>query len=219
MKRIIGLLLLAVMCGGSATIDAQNYNSILKSRNPKTDVNGYYNLLDCPQSLPNVKVTEADDDGTMTVIINGNEVNKLTCVTSSYDVRFVDANFDGYYDLLIGPAIAREYSYLYLWDSKKQSFCPAIELNGDYIINPAKKQWASATPLSYCLTDFDIFRFEGNEIVYIESLNENSNPERGLWRYTISQGDLTKLETNKKSRLPKRWRIILKEFYDSYKRK
>ena len=56
MKRIIGLILFAIVCGSGISIDAQNYNSILKARKPKTDANGYYSLLDCPRSIPKVNV-------------------------------------------------------------------------------------------------------------------------------------------------------------------
>lgn len=51
MKRIIGLLLLAIVCGSGVTIEAQNYNAILKAGKPKTDANGYYSLLDLKAEL------------------------------------------------------------------------------------------------------------------------------------------------------------------------
>ena len=73
-----------------------------------------------------------------------------------------DANFDGYYDIFIGPATSRNYSNLYLWDTKKQWFYHAVSpdnLNGHFILNPARKQWVSAGSSSYCSMYYTIFRF------------------------------------------------------------
>ena len=130
MKRIFALLLLAIVCGGTITVDAQNYDSVLKVRKPKTDAKGYYSLLKCPTSLPDVKVkTEQNDNGSydVKVFIKGNPVDSFTCESTSDDVRFVDANFDDYYDIFIGPATSRNYSNLYLWNSQKQCFFHEFE--------------------------------------------------------------------------------------------
>lgn len=230
MKRIIALILLAIVCGSSITVDAQNYDSVLKARKPKTDANGYYSLLKCPTSLSYVKVTtEQKDNGSynVKVFIKGNPVDSFTCESTSDDVRFVDANFDGYYDIFIGPATSRNYSNLYLWDSKKQWFYHAVSpdnLNGHFILNPARKQWVSAGSSSYCSMYYTIFRWDDDKEVDIESLIEISDPtahgEYGVQRrYTIIKGGdfeniatSRKMHTNKKSALPKQWRIILMEF-------
>ncbi len=233
MKRIIGLLVLAIVCMNGVSLDAQNYNSVLKALKPKTDAKGYYSLLDCPQSLPDVEViTEQNDNGSyaVKVLIKGRQVDTFTCESTTDDVRFVDANFDGYYDIFIGPATTRNYSHLYLWDTKKQWFYQAVStdnLNGHFILNPAKKQWVSAGSSSYCSMYYTIFRWDDDKEVDIESLIDISDPtaheEYGVQRrYTVIRGgdfeNVTKnrkQHTNRKSALPKQWCIILNEF-DKY---
>ena len=230
MKRIIGLILFAIVCGSGISIDAQNYNSILKARKPKTDANGYYSLLDCPRSIPKVNVAvdkNEFDDYTVKVYIASNLVDTFRCQSTSDDVRFVDANFDGYYDIFIGPATSRNYSNLYLWDTKKQWFYHAVSpdnLNGHFILNPARKQWVSAGSSSYCSMYYTIFSWDDDKEMDIESLIEISDPTaRGEYgvsrRYTVIKGGdfekITpnrKMHTNKRSSLPRRWQIILKEF-------
>ena len=233
MKLIVRLFVVALVCLSGTTVDAQNYNSVLKAQKPKTDAKGYYSLLDCPQSLPNVEViTEQNDNGSyaVRVLIKGKQVDTFTCESTSDDVRFVDANFDGYYDIFIGPATTRNYSHLYLWDTKKQWFYHATSpdnLNDHFILNPAKKQWVSAGSSSYCSMYYTIFRWDDDKVVDIESLIDISDPtahhEYGVKRrYTVIKGGdfeniapNRKLHTNRKSALPKKWRTILKEF-DKY---
>lgn len=233
MKRILALLLLAIVCGSSMTIDSQNYNSILKAPKHKTDAKGYYSLLDCPRSIPKVKVNIAKNEFdcyTVKVFITDNLVDTFRCHSTSDDVRFVDANFDGYYDIFIGPATSRNHSSLYLWDAKKQWFycaVPSDNLNGHFILNPAKKQWVSAGSASYCSMYYTIFRWDDDKEVDIESLIDISDPtahgEYGVKRrYTVIHGgDFDNIapnrimHTNKKANLPKVWKTILSEF-DKY---
>ena len=233
MKLIVRLFIIAIVCLSGTTVDAQNYNSILKANKPKTDANGYYSLLDCPKSLQNVKViTEQNDNGSyaVEVFIKGKQVDTFTCESTSDDVRFVDGNFDGYYDLFIGPATTRNYSHLYLWDNKKQCFFQAVSsdnLNGHFLLNPTKKQWISAGSSSYCSMYYTIFRWDDDKEVDIESLIDISDPtahkEYGVKRrYTVIRGgdfeniaSNRKQHTNRKSALPKQWRTILNEF-DKY---
>ena len=233
MKLIVRLFVVALVCLSGTSVDAQNYNSVLKAPKPKTDTKGYYSLLDCPQSLPNVEViTEQNDNGSyaVKVLIKGKQVDTFTCESTSDDVRFVDANFDGYYDLFIGPATTRNYSHLYMWDTKKQWFYQAVSpdnLNGHFILNPAKKQWVSAGSSSYCSMYYTIFRWDDDKEVDIESLIDISDPtahkEYGVQRrYTVIRGGdfeiiapNRKQHTNRKSALPKKWRTILNEF-DKY---
>lgn len=233
MKLIVRLFVAALVCLSASTVDAQNYNSVLKAPKPKTDDKGYYSLLDCPQSLPDVEViTQQNDNGSyaVKVLIKGQQVDTFTCESTSDDVRFVDANFDGYYDIFIGPATTRNYSHLYLWDTKKQWFYHAASsdnLNGHFILNPAKKQWVSAGSSSYCSMYYTIFRWDDDKEVDIESLIDISDPtahkEYGVQRrYTVIRGgdfeNITKnrkQHTNRKSALPIKWRTILNEF-DKY---
>ena len=161
MNRIIKLTLIFAMCMcGVAGAQTQNYNKIMKAPKPKVDAKGYFYLKNCPRSIPNVKVTaDLDDLGqyVVKVYIKGNLIDTFKCMSTNGEVRFVDANFDGYYDFIVGPVESRNYSQLYLWDSKKQWFYHAVatdDLNGYLLLNPAKKQWVSRGSSSYCSNRF-----------------------------------------------------------------
>ena len=232
MNRIVRLTVIAALCicGVSLCANAKGYDNALKAPKPKVDAKGYFSLQDSPRSIPNVEVTtELEDDGRylVNISINGVKMDKIYSNASTGDVRFVDGNFDGYYDIFIGPATSRNYSNLYLWDTKKQWFYHAVSpdnLNGHFILNPARKQWVSAGSSSYCSMYYTIFSWDGDKEVDIESLIEISDPTaRGEYgvsrRYTVIKGGdfekITpnrKMHTNKKSSLPRRWQIILKEF-------
>lgn len=238
MKRIfiLSILVLLGVCGfvGMARVTKQatrkNLNSLVKAPKPKVDANGYYSLLDCPRSIPKVKVNVAKNEFdyyTVKVFMADNLVDTFRCHSTSDDVRFVDANFDGYYDIFVGPATSRNYSHLYLWDTKKQFFYHVQTtdyFNGYILLNPAKKQLVSRGSSSYCSMYYTIFSLDDDKEVDHETLVEITDPqayhEYGVKkRYSIFYGDGSdtknarkKSDTNKKSNLPIKWRKIINSF-------
>lgn len=235
MNRIVRLTVIAALCicGVSLCANAKGYDNALKAPKPKVDAKGYFSLQDCPRSIPNVEVTtELEDDGRylVNISINGVKMDKIYSNASTGDVRFVDGNFDGYYDILVGPATSRNYSMLYLWDIKNQFFYLANttdDLNGYFLLNPARKQWVGRGSSSYCSLYYTIFKWEDGKEVDIESLIHISDSmvfhEYGVKKFytVIKGGDFEnvsrnlKMHTNKKSALSKVWLTIIAEF-DKY---
>ena len=240
MKRFFLFCVITLMCLISVVSMAQTknknagvkgLNNLVIAFNHKTDANGYYSLLDCPREHSNlqVKVTPSDGDYDVNIYMLGKLLNSFKCSATGTDVRFVDANFDGYYDIFVGPASSRNYSQLYLWDPQKMNYYHAQstdDLNGVFLLNPSKKQWVSRGSSSYCSMYYTIFSWKNGKEIDHETLVEITDPlaypEYGVKkRYTIFSGDGSdtktarkKLDTNQKSKLPKEWRKI----FDSYDR-
>ena len=238
MKRIfiLSILTLVSVCGFvtmarvTKKTAGKNLNSLVKAPKPKVDANGYYSLLDCPKSIPGVKVTTTQDKYSsfkVKVFMNEVQVDSFISAASSGDVRFVDANFDGYYDIFVGPATSRNYSHLYLWDTKKQFFYhvqATDDLNGYILLNPAKKQLVSRGSSCYCSMYYTIFSLDDDKEVDHETLVEITDPTAYYGygvkkRYSIFYGDGSdtknarkKSDTNKKSKLPLKWRKILNSY-------
>ena len=145
---------------------------------------------------------------------------------TSGDLYYLDANFDGNMDILVGPAASRNYSTILLWDDTKGEFVPmeGDYLNGNFMVNPSKKILVGQGSGSYCSEYYTCYVWQGNRLVTTETLIEINDPnaykEYGVTRrYTVVKGDNLdniaankKVQTNKKSKLPAEWRTILKEY-------
>ena len=240
MKHFFKIALIIVM-GTSCMVPAaqaqknnsaksKKMNSVLRAPKPKTNAQGFVNLLDCPRSIPNVKVditTNEFGSYDVKVYLLGKLNDSFRCESTSDDVRFVDANFDGYYDIFIGPATSRNYSNLYLWDPQKMWFYKVVSkdnFNGYFLLNPAKKEWYSRGSSSYCSLYYERFYLDDDITVVTESLIDINDPkahgEYGVRRrYTIIKGNdyeniaaNRKQETNRLRNLPKQWQTIINAF-------
>lgn len=224
-----------VQARSKKTSGVKGLNNLVIAFKPKVDANGYISLHDCPRLIDNVKVdVTSDESGDYLVAVSmaGKTMDTFRCESTGADVHFVDANFDGYYDFVVGPATSRNYSQLYLWDSIKQCYYHAQAndgLNGYMLLNPDKKQWVIRGSSSYCSLYYTIFKWEGGREVDIESLIAISDSmmfhEYGVQRYyTIIKGadfenisKNLKKQTNSKAKLPKYWKTIIDTFNTTVK--
>lgn len=242
MKRFFSLIVIVLCLLGMAfgaqakksrTKSAKGLNKLVVATTPKVDANGYYSLLKCPDKNDNIKVTatkHGDDSYKVDIFLGGKQVASEVCEATSDDVRFVDANFDGYYDVFIGPASSRTYNALFLWNPQEQKYNKAKvndNLNGYFLLNPAKKVWVGRGSASYCSEYYTEFKWQGDQQVDAETLIEITDPtvysDYGVHRrYTVIKGGdcdnvakNRKQQTNKRASLPKKWRTSIKAF-DSF---
>lgn len=222
MKKVLLIASLAIIA--ISNMAAQNKSASLQ---PKTDRHGFYSIQDCPTSLSFIKATsEEQNDGSYCVTIyRGREVSQTIYIddVTSGDLYYLDANFDGSIDILVGPATSRNYSTILLWDNNIGEFAPMEGgcLNGNFLVNPNKKFLVGQGSASYCSEYYTRYTWKGNQLVPTEILVEINDSkaykEYGVKRrYTLVKGDNLdniaankKLETNKKSKLPSEWRTIL----------
>ena len=219
------------------TVPATLYNDYMKAPAPKTDANGFVKVLDCPTSFPNVRVDSkkaGDSEFELTVFIDGDEMQTIYCDLISYSdeqdsrtVRFLDANFDGYIDMLIGPACPREYSALYLWDPDMGEFDRASYnndednlLNGYFIFNPKTKTWYSFLAGGAMMSGYEKLTWEDDNLRAVECVLMISDPsnyrEYGVKKkYTLYKGSSENpgrkiADSNSTKSLPADWQKAIK---------
>lgn len=225
MKKYINLIAIAIVALGCFTANAQN------EFQAPTDKNGFYNVLDCVTSPSYFKAgTVKNNDGGYTVnIYRARKLSQsISCDVTGGDLHFLDANFDGNLDIVVGPATARNFTTILLWSDKKKEFVPMAgeALNGYFIVNPKSKTWVSMSSDGASITYYKKMQWNGNTLKAAEMLMVFSDPsEQATYgvstKYTLIKGDdyyspasvgCVKLRTNKISKLPKVWQQILNSF-------
>jgi hypothetical protein len=204
--------------------------------NKYVDINGYYNLMNAPQTNSKYKAqsTENEDGSYTTNIYNGKKLlQSFKHEATSGEVRFADMNFDGYVDLFVGPASSRTYNTIYLYNKKTGKFVPTqkeASLNGFFLVNDNKKHFVSLGSNGASSTIYSKYIWNGNKLEVSESLMVFSDPseytENGVTtKFTLIKGNdyyslksigCVKLRTNKFNKLPKEWQIIIYSFDDMY---
>lgn len=225
MKKFISLIVVAIAVLGSVTTIAQN-----TFFHAKTDKNGFYKVLDCSTTPSYFKATsEQNEDGSYNVkIYHGRQLAQtIKCDVTGKELYFLDANFDGNLDIVVGPATARNYSTILLWSDKKNEFVPTgVELNGYFLVNPKAKMWVGLSSNGASSTYYTKYIWKGNKLEVSETLMEFSDPKEyadyGVTtKYTLIRGNdyysnasvgCVKIRTNKLSKLPKEWQHILNSF-------
>ena len=216
---------MVVAAMGTATVTAQN------AFHPAVDKYGYYNVLDCPTSPSYFKATtEQNDDGTYTVnIYRARELAQtISCDVTGGDLRYLDANFDGNLDIVVGPATARNFTTILLWSDKRSEFVPMASeaLNGYFLVNPKSKTWVSMSSDGASITYYKKMRWNGNTLEAAEMLMVFSDPSKRAnygvtTKYTLIKGDdyyspasvgCVKKRTNSLKKLPKDWQQIIASF-------
>jgi len=225
MKKFISLIVVAIAVLGSVTTIAQN-----TFFHAKTDKNGFYKVLDCSTTPSYFKATsEQNEDGSYNVkIYHGRQLAQtIKCDVTGKELYFLDANFDGNLDIVVGPATARNYSTILLWSDKKNEFVPTgVELNGYFLVNHKAKMWVGLSSNGASSTYYTKYIWKGNKLEVSETLMEFSDPKEyadyGVTtKYTLIKGDdyyspasvgCVKQRTNKRVKLPKDWQHILNSF-------
>lgn len=223
MKKYFAILAISIAMLSNAA--AQN------AFHAPTDKNGYYSVLSCPTSPSYFSATTElnEDDGSYNVnIYHGRQLaQSINCDVTGGELHFLDANFDGNLDIVVGPATARNYSTILLWSDAKQEFVETgLELNGYFLVNPKSKTWVEMSSNGASSTFYTIYGWKGSELEVTESLMVFSNPSEyadyGVTtKYTLIKGNdyystqsvgAVKKRTNQLSKLPKQWQQIIDSF-------
>jgi hypothetical protein len=110
-------------------------------------------------------------------------------------VHFLDANFDGNVDILIGPGCNREYSTLILWDREENRFARASNdgftvFNGDFYYDPMRMAVYRLTSSSAFETTGTLMMWQGTDLQSEETFLQVADPSyydfyHVTHRYTI----------------------------------
>ena len=222
MKHFLIISAIAIAMSGNFSASGQT------APTPATDKYGFYSVTNCPTSLPFIKAaTEEQEDGSYNVnIYRGRQLAQtINCETTSGDLYYFDANFDGNIDILVGPAASRNFSIILLWDDEKGQFVAGEDyINGNLLVNPTKKFIVGQGAGSYCSEYYTRYIWHGKQLVPIETLIEINDPtayaEYGVkCRFTLVVSDNfdnieanKTYEANKISKLPEEWRTIINAY-------
>lgn len=199
----------------------------------KANKTGFIALNDCPTTHNHVSVTvtEADDghcarifvDGSIYQTFNGLEISSPEYQTAHY----LDANFDGYVDILLGSGTARNYSVLLVWDKRTKLFVKADnDMNGYLMLDPSTKTLSLMGSASWCSTFYSRFTFSGttmklkDELIHISDVAERSSyGVKNAFTVVSSEKQNSKgyytdvvLSTSKMSKLPRHWPRLIKAY-------
>ncbi|MBQ3959179.1 MAG: hypothetical protein II677_01680 [Muribaculaceae bacterium] len=230
MKKV-AVLMMSLLCAMSVmAVDKSDVAAPVIEPNEM----GFITLKDCPVKAPHVSTFVYDnEDGSMRAKVY--VARSLVLWYDDLDVsgaernrtHYLDANFDGYIDILIGSGESRNYSVLMLWDVEKESFKKVDNsMNGLLMLDPQSKTLLLEGSASWCSMFYSRYRFEGTEMKLVDQLVYITEPsEYGTYgvkaAYTITTDEEpgedghyrnVQLSTNSKASLPKDWQRIVNAY-------
>ena len=176
MKRYV---VAALMLASTLVVVAQQDESV---SNPlavpavQLDEYGMFTVADCPTThdVLEVKFHEGEycidrvyiyADG---MLMQSVPISEQDAITRKV-VHFLDANFDGNVDILIGPGCNREYSTLIVWDREENCFARATNdgftvFNGDFYYEPERMAVYRMTSSSAFETTYTLMTWQGTDL-------------------------------------------------------
>jgi hypothetical protein len=115
------------------------------------DENGLFTVEDCPTTHDVLEVDLYEGEYAINMVLISLDGLPMTTIPIEEDygvtrnvVHFLDANFDGNVDILVGPGCNREYSVLIVWDNDRHEFVLAtndgfVVFNGNFYFDPQRK--------------------------------------------------------------------------------
>lgn len=230
MKKI-AVLMMSLLCalGVNAVDKSEVVAPVIKPNEM-----GYITLKDCPTRAMHVSTFVYDEeDGTLrakvyvgrTLILWYKDLE--VSGAKRREVHYLDANFDGYIDILIGSGESRNYSVLLLWDKEKESFRKVDNsMNGLLMLDPQSKTLLLEGSASWCSMFYSRYGFEGttmklkDQLVYITERSEyGSYGVKATYTVTTDEEPATngyyrnvQVSTDSKANLPKHWQRIVNAY-------
>lgn len=209
-----------------------NLNELMRAPSINTNADGFYFInRDAPRSLPHLKVTvsevNSEERFKLKIYLDGKLMQTLASDATQNEVKFLDANFDGYVDIVFGAAYAREYTDIFLWNPASKKFVEALNegsFNGLMVVSPGNKELYSYLSGGATISGYSISKWQGNTLVETETLDQidpsdiQSFAEYGYrMQYSVINGNHKEgsirpyliLETDELSVVPSKWRTIM----------
>ena len=246
LKWLLGVLAAVVVLGGAALYAWQSgmfnktvalEDTVAVDSTPtmaapviELDGEGMFSIDDCPTQYEGLEIVKHKGEynlSSIDVILDGkqlcsfafrddNELDNNDYVTGD-QVHFLDANFDGYVDIFLGPGRDREYSALFLWDSEQSTFVRVhqdgdLQFNGNYQFHPSsQKVYFSGSGCAVCHHAVRL-SWQGNELRSEEALtsvmSKSYIDEEQPARYVIRKGLEGKIIfcTDDPNKIPAQWK-------------
>ena len=168
LKWLLGVLAALVVLGGAALYAWQSgmFNKTVTLEDTvavdstqtmaapviELDGEGMFSIDDCPTTYEGLEIVKHEGEyglSSIDIMRDGQLLRSFNFTDDDYvtrdEVHFLDANFDGYVDIFLGPGCDREYSALFLWNPEQSNFVRGYEdgnpiLNGNYKFHPASQK-------------------------------------------------------------------------------
>lgn len=173
------LTTVALICVASNAMGQPNADERGALAAPKVEADAYglYTVDHCPTTNDHFAVAFHEGEygiASADILWDGIECQTVTfdtdndCVTRMA-VHYLDANFDGHLDILLGAGTNREYSALLLWDEEENMFVRAtndgfVIFNGDFFYEPERKTVYRRTSSSYAETTYTMMVWQGSDL-------------------------------------------------------
>lgn len=231
MAAACAMMMPAYAAGGSMAAPAVSANAIGM---------GFVTIYDLPTTSTSVStVLSEDDEGSVIAKIYSNgallqRFDELT-VSGERAVHYLDANFDGYVDILIGTGASRNYSVLLVWNQSLHRFEKVDNsMNGDILLQPSTCTLILQCSGSWCSNYYTRYRLTGAVMTEVDQLLMISERSEYITyevtnKYTVRRGrrydsmgellnpGVVDCSVAVPSGLPKAWQLILSaydKFYD-----
>ena len=150
LMRCIAIMaaMLSLAAYGASAQPGGNVNYRLAVPAVNLDEDGFFTVDDCPMTHDVLDVTLNEGEYAINLVLVSSDDLPMTTVPldEDYDVtqdvvHYLDANFDGKVDILVGPGSNRNYSVLLLWNDEKNDFVLAsndgfVVFNGYFFFDP-----------------------------------------------------------------------------------
>lgn len=179
---VVAVAAIAAFCGMA------QQGSPLAVPEVQCDEYGYFTVADCPTThdVLEVKLHQGEycidrvdiyADGMKMQSVPISEENSITREV----VHFMDANFDGNVDILIGLGCNREYSALIVWDREENLFRLASNdgftvFNGDFYYDPMRMVVYRMTSSSAFETTYTMMVWQGTDLQSEETFLQVYDP-------------------------------------------
>jgi len=200
-KRIgvVSMLLAAALTAVARPVDNSN---VMAAPTVPVDADGLYTVEYCPTDHAALTVELHEGEYSIDQVIVKKNGKLLQAIPVSEDdditrhvVHFLDANFDGNVDILVGPGCNREYSALFLWNPEENKFERATVdgfgvFNGDFYYEPERMAVYRHTSSSAFETTCTLMVWQGTDLkseeLFIQVSDESRYNDYGVTHhYTV----------------------------------
>ena len=147
---IVATIFSFAICGASAQPRSDEENPLAVPK-VNLDGDGFFTIDDCPTTHDVLEVDLYEGEFAINMVLISVDGLPMTTIpidekygVTRSEVHFLDANFDGNVDILVGPGCNREYSVLILWDNERNEYLLAsndgfVVFNGYFFFDPQNK--------------------------------------------------------------------------------
>ena len=196
------------------------------------DDDGMFSVDDCPTTYEGLEIVKHQGEynlSSIDVILGDEQLCSFAFRNDNYDldnndyvtgdqVHFMDANFDGYVDIFVGPGADRNYSALFLWKPEQSTFVRArengdLQFNGNYRFHPSSQKVYYTGSGSFSSNHAVRLSWQNDELrseetLTSEMLKSRLNEDQPA-KYVVRKGGFSGkiiFSTNDPNQIPAQWR-------------